>query len=95
MTQVWQPIMLVCPRNGDSVRARAIVPESFGEFAPARKPWGASAVEGFAPERQEVRERFTMSEAAALQFEVVRSIVGLLIAVALVLCLLVVSISRQ
>jgi hypothetical protein len=36
-----------------------------------------------------------MSEAAALQFDVVRSIAGALIAVALLLCLLVVSASRQ
>ena len=36
-----------------------------------------------------------MSDVAALQFEVVRGIVGSLIAVALGLCLLVVSLSRQ
>jgi hypothetical protein len=36
-----------------------------------------------------------MTDVAALQFEVVRSIAGTLIAVAVVLCLLVVSTSRQ
>ena len=36
-----------------------------------------------------------MPDLVALQFEVVRSIAGSLIAIALVLCLLVVSASRQ